>query len=103
MNFDAFISYSRAGSAKEARALKIGLERYARPWNRARSTRVFLDDASLSAAPSLTGTLLQSLTESEWLIVLLTEEAAQSPELHRFSALGCGAFWRCRLGSRVWR
>ena len=79
MNFDAFISYSRAGSAKEARALKVGLERYARPWNKARSTRVFLDDASLSASPSLTGTLLQSLTESEWLIVLLTEEAAQSP------------------------
>lgn len=79
MGFDAFISYARKSSTDEAVALKQGLEAYARRWNRARSTDVFLDDASLSAAPSLEGTLSRSLMESEWLIVLLSEAAAASP------------------------
>lgn len=79
MPFNAFVSYARRDSTDEALALKAGLEGYARPWNRARSTEVFLDDASLSASPSLAGTLSQSLTASDWLIVLLSEAAAQSP------------------------
>lgn len=79
MVFDAFISYSRSSSTDEAVALKSGLESYARPWNKARSTHVFLDDASLSASFSLAGTLSQSLSQSRWLIVLLSEASARSP------------------------
>ena len=79
MRFHAFVSYARRSSTDQAVALKQGLEAYARKWNRARSTDVFLDDASLSAAPSLEGTLSRSLEESDWLIVLLSEAAADSP------------------------
>ncbi len=79
MPFHAFISYARRTSSAEAVALKSGVESYARKWNRARSTDVFLDDASLSAAASLEGTISHALKESEWLIVLLTEAAALSP------------------------
>ncbi len=78
MTFDAFISYARQSSSNEAAAIKSGLESYARPWNKARSTHVFVDDASLSAAASLEGTIERSLQNSKWLIVLLSEAAARS-------------------------
>lgn len=77
--FDAFISYARKSSTAQARLLKAGLEGYARPWNKARSTHVFLDNSSLSAAPSLESSIAQALVDSSWLIVLLTEAAAASP------------------------
>lgn len=79
MHFDVFISYARKGATEEAAALKQGLESYAREWNKARSTNVYLDTASMIASASLEATITHSLIESDWLIVLLTEAAATSP------------------------
>ena len=79
MAHDAFISYARASSTQIARELKSALEGFARKWNRARSTNVFLDDASLTASPSLDDAISGSLIGSTWLIVLLSEAAASSP------------------------
>lgn len=76
--FDVFISYARKSSAQQARALRRALERYARAWNRARSTVVFLDDQSMSASDSLEATIRSALADSRWLMVLLSEGAAQS-------------------------
>ena len=81
--FDAFLSYARAESTDEARALKQGIEKFARPWNRARSSTVFLDDQSLSANSSLDDSITESLARARWLIVLLSEAAAASQWVNR--------------------
>lgn len=77
--FDAFISYARSASTEETRALKDGLEQYNRNWNSARSTKVFLDDSSMSGAASLEDTITTALSDTRWMIVVLSEAAAKSP------------------------
>lgn len=81
--FDAFISYAHEASDNGAKALKQGIEQFNRPWNKARSTKVFLDDSSMSASASLEGTITEALSEARWLIVMLSEAAALSPWVNK--------------------
>jgi hypothetical protein len=76
--FDAFISYSRAASSTLAVELRNGIERFAKPWYRLRSSRVFLDDASMSANTGLWSNIERGLTEAEWFILLCSPKAAAS-------------------------
>jgi WD40 repeat protein len=76
--FDAFISYSRSASSTLAVALRNGIERFAKPWYRLRSSRVFLDDASMSANTGLWSTIERGLTEAEWFILLCSPKSAAS-------------------------
>ena len=76
--FDAFISYSRSASGQLAVDLQNGVERFAKPWNRLRSLRIFRDDSSMSANTALWSTIEHGLTEAEWLILLATPTAAKS-------------------------
>ena len=46
---DVFLSYSRHLDAQIAASLEHGLQRFAKPWYRARALRVFRDASSLSA------------------------------------------------------
>ncbi|SDG30504.1 WD40 repeat [Lentzea fradiae] len=77
-DYDAFISYSRALDGTLAPALQRGVQRFAKPWNRLRATRVFLDDASLSANPGLWTSIENALSRSRWLVLLASPEAAAS-------------------------
>lgn len=76
--FDAFISYSRSASSTLAVALRNGIERFAKPWYRLRSSRVFLDDASMSANTGLWSTIERGLTEADWFILLCSPKSAAS-------------------------
>ncbi|HWM34530.1 MAG TPA: toll/interleukin-1 receptor domain-containing protein [Pseudolysinimonas sp.] len=76
--FDAFISYSRSASSTLAVELRNGIERFAKPWYRLRSSRVFLDDASMSANTGLWSTIERGLTEAEWFILICSPKAAES-------------------------
>jgi WD40 repeat protein len=76
--FDAFISYSRSASSTLAVALRNGIERFAKPWYRLRSSRVFLDDASMSANTGLWSTIERGLTEAEWFLLLCSPKSAAS-------------------------
>lgn len=76
--FDAFISYQRSSTGPLAAALQPALERFAKPWYRLRASRVFRDDASMSANTALWSTIEQGLTQSGWLILLVSPEAAAS-------------------------
>ena len=51
--YDAFISYSHAKDKPIASALQSVIQRLGKPWYRRRALRVFRDDTSLSATPSL--------------------------------------------------
>src|SRR5262249_37681275 len=66
--FHAFISYSHGADARLAPALQKGLQRFAKPWYRARALRVFRDNASLSANPDLWDSIEQALDVSEFYI-----------------------------------
>jgi hypothetical protein len=76
--FDAFISYSRRASGALAVELRNGVERFAKPWNKLRASRVFLDDASMSANTGLWSNIEKGLTEAEWFILLASPASAAS-------------------------
>jgi WD40 repeat protein len=76
--FDAFISYSRQASSTLAVALRNGIERFAKPWYKLRSSRIFLDDASMSANTGLWSNIERGLTEADWFILLCSPRSAAS-------------------------
>ncbi len=76
--FHAFISYSHAADGRLAPALQKGLQRFAKPWYKARALRIFRDDASLSANPDLWESIAEALDESQHYILLASPRAAGS-------------------------
>ncbi|MFS8102831.1 TIR domain-containing protein [Lentzea alba] len=81
--YDAFISYSRALDGKLAPALQRGVQRFAKPRYKPRGSRVFLDDASLSATPGLWTALEGAMRRSKWMILMASPEAAASEWVNR--------------------
>ena len=77
--YDAFISYSHAKDKPIAAALQSVVQRLGKPWYRRRALRVFRDDTSLSATPHLWPSIEQALSQSRFLILLASPEAAASP------------------------
>jgi tetratricopeptide (TPR) repeat protein len=76
--YDAFVSYSHARDKPIAAALQSAIQRLGKPWYRRRALRVFRDDTSLSATPSLWPSIEQALEQSRFLILLASPEAAAS-------------------------
>ena len=66
--YDAFISYSHAKDKPVAAALQSVVQKLGKPWYRRRALRVFRDDTSLSATPSLWPSIEQALGQSRFLI-----------------------------------
>lgn len=81
--YDGFISYSHAADSHLAPALQRGLQRFARPWYRTRSVRIFRDETSLSASPHLWSSIQNALDASRYFILLASPEAASSPWIAR--------------------
>lgn len=77
--YDAFVSYSHAKDKPVAAALQRALQRLGKPWYRRRALRVFRDDTSLSATPHLWPSIETALSQSRFLILLASPEAASSP------------------------
>jgi hypothetical protein len=82
MGYDGFISYSH-DDAETASRLQSGLQQFAKPWWRRRALHVFRDDANLGANPALWESIASALDDSEWLVVLLSPDAAQSEWVDR--------------------
>jgi tetratricopeptide (TPR) repeat protein len=80
--YDAFISYSHARDVSIASRLQSQMQRLGKPWYRLRALRIFRDDTSLSASPSLEPSLLVALGQTRYLILLASPEAAQSKWVH---------------------
>src|ERR1700716_879385 len=76
--YDAFISYSHAQDKPIAAALQAVVQKLGKPWYRRRALRVFRDDTSLSATPSLWPSIEQALGQSRFFILLASPEAAAS-------------------------
>ena len=76
--YHAFLSYNRAADGKLAVGLQRGLQRFAKPWYRTRALRIFRDDASLSAQPSLWSSIVTALDRSRFFILLASPESGRS-------------------------
>jgi tetratricopeptide (TPR) repeat protein len=81
--YDAFLSYNHAKDKPIAAALQSAVQRLGKPWYRRRALRVFRDDTSLSATPSLWPSIEQALRQSRFLILLASPEAATSPWVNK--------------------
>jgi len=85
-SYKAFVSYSHQSDERLAASLQSSLARFAKPWYRLRSMRVFQDKVSLSASPGLWTSIQQALSESEFLLLLACPASAESrwvqQELH---------------------
>src|SRR3954471_10256068 len=76
--YDAFVSYSHAKDKPVAAALQAVVQKLGKPWYRRRALRLFRDDTSLSATPSLWPAIEQALSQSRFLILIASAESAAS-------------------------
>ena len=76
--YQAFISYSHASDAQLAASLQSSLTRFAKPWYRLRTMRIFRDQTSLSANPALWHSIEQALGEAEYFLLLASPLSAKS-------------------------
>lgn len=81
--YDAFISYSHAKDKPIAAALQSAIQTLGKPWWKVRSARVFRDDTSLSASPSLWPSIQMALEQSTWLILIASPDSAKSNWVQR--------------------
>jgi WD40 repeat protein len=82
-DFDAFVSYGHADDGGIARQLQSGVERFAKPWYRARALRLFLDSNNLSANPGLWSSIETALASSSWFVLVTSPGAAGSKWVER--------------------
>lgn len=76
--YDAFISYSHSSDDRLAPAIRDGLQKLAKPWNKRRALNIFLDKSSLEISAGLKDSLHAKLEGTQWLILLLSEDSARS-------------------------
>jgi len=76
--YKAFFSYSHRADAMLAPVLKSAVERFAKPWYKRRSLRIFLDETNLALTPKLWSSIESALRQTEYLILLGSPEAAAS-------------------------
>ncbi|MEU7811074.1 TIR domain-containing protein [Pseudonocardia sp. NPDC049154] len=82
--YDGFFSYAHDEATDEVvAALQGRLERFAKPWWKARGLHIYRDKTAMGAAPALWDTIAEAMAASSWLVVLASPAAAASPWVER--------------------
>lgn len=81
--YNGFLSYSHAEHVQLAAEVQRALHTIARPWYRLRALRVFRDRSSVAPSESLWASIEAALARSEFLLLLASPRAAQSPWVAR--------------------
>lgn len=81
--YRAFVSYSHESDKRLANSLQLSLSRFAKPWYRLRSMRIFRDETSLSANPALWNAIETALAECEYFVLLASQASAKSTWVHQ--------------------
>ena len=76
--YRAFVSYSHEYDKPLADSLQSSLSRFAKPWYRIRTMRIFQDEISLSANPALWNAIQAALAQCEYLVLLASPASAKS-------------------------
>jgi WD40 repeat protein len=82
LKYQAFVSYSHESDQRLAAALQSSLSRFAKPWYRIRSMRIFQDKTSLSANPALWHSIELALGQSEFFLLLASPASSKSQWVH---------------------
>ena len=82
-SYAAFLSYNHVADKRLAGFLQDALQRFAKPWYRRRSIRVFRDTTGVEVTPDLWATIQEALESSAFLVLLASERAAQSRWIDR--------------------
>ena len=104
--YDAFVSYSHSADRELAPVLQSHLQRFAKPWWRLRSTRVFRDDTTLNLTPHLWPDIRAALDASRYFVLLASPEAAASRWVqqeisHWLSTKGAGSLLIVQTEGRI--
>jgi WD40 repeat protein len=83
LRYQAFVSYSHEADERLAASLQLSLSRFAKPWYRLRTMRVFQDKSSLSANPALWDSIEQALGQAEHFLLLASPASAKSVWVHK--------------------
>jgi WD40 repeat protein len=83
LKYQAFVSYSHESDARLATSLQLSLSRFAKPWYRLRTMRIFQDKSSLSANPALWDSIEQALGQAEHFVLLASPASAKSVWVHK--------------------
>ncbi|HHP7234291.1 MAG TPA: toll/interleukin-1 receptor domain-containing protein [Desulfobacterales bacterium] len=83
MKYNAFISYSHAVDGKLVPAIQNTLHRLAKPIFKLRALKVFRDQTDLSVSPHLWSDIEAALSDSKYLILMASPEAANSKWVRR--------------------
>jgi WD40 repeat protein len=78
LQYKAFLSYSHAADGRLVEVIQSRLQRFATPWYRRRSIRVFRDTTGLGLTPDLWDAIRVALEASEYFILFASEQAARS-------------------------
>src|SRR4051812_8759881 len=81
--YKAFISYSHAADNRLAPELEKALQRFARPWYRPVTYRVFRDETGFGITENMWRTITEAMRVSEYLILLASPDAAASKWVQR--------------------
>jgi WD40 repeat protein len=81
--YHAFVSYGHEADKNFAPILQRVVEQLAKPWYRRRALVMFRDETDLAVNPDLWVRVADALDESEHLLLLASESAAQSPWVAR--------------------
>ena len=76
--YDAFLSYSRKDQELVG-VLHSELQRYASPWYRPRSLKIFRDVTDLTPAGGLQSGIKSAIERSRWFILIASPDAAKAP------------------------
>ncbi len=78
MRYNAFISYSHHADSSFAPLLQHAVQRFATPWYRVRSLRLFRDDTGLTMTHELWPAIQDALEDSEYFLLLASPKSASS-------------------------
>lgn len=78
MRYKAFISYSHSEDSHFSPALQSTLEKYAKKWYQTRRIRIFRDETNLTISPALWPSIVESLGEAEYFILLASPASGGS-------------------------
>jgi hypothetical protein len=76
--YGAFLSYSHASDRQLSIAAQQAIRRLGRTWYLRPGVKIFRDEASLSANPRLWSSIMQSLAECEFFVLLASPKSARS-------------------------
>jgi WD40 repeat protein len=78
LKYRAFVSFSHEPDERLAASLQSSLTRFAKPWYKVRSMRIFRDESSLAANSALWNSIELALAQCEYFLLLASPASAKS-------------------------